>query len=160
MHLHRAEHASHLLGTRFFITHLGTSGRASRLVAAAWIPPSDRCLEMRGAGCDEHLPRITATFLFADVERHPELWEVDSDAMASRAGRAQGDGGCGGPPKPVSPRDSSTVRLRSSRTTTLRSARSAGDRCAACLRRHGDPDYCIDVTPGGIQRASMRVTVS
>jgi predicted ATPase/class 3 adenylate cyclase len=37
---------------------------------------------MSGAGEDARLPRVTATFLFTDVERHTELWEVDPDAMA------------------------------------------------------------------------------
>jgi predicted ATPase/class 3 adenylate cyclase len=34
------------------------------------------------AGGERSLPRTTATFLFTDVERHTELWEVDPDAMA------------------------------------------------------------------------------
>jgi predicted ATPase/class 3 adenylate cyclase len=31
---------------------------------------------------DARLPQAAATFLFTDVERHTELWEVDADAMA------------------------------------------------------------------------------
>jgi predicted ATPase/class 3 adenylate cyclase len=38
---------------------------------------------MNGGGLDDRLPRTTATFLFSDVERHTELWELDPDAMAA-----------------------------------------------------------------------------
>ena len=38
---------------------------------------------MSGVGDGERLPRTTATFLFSDVERHTELWELDADAMAT-----------------------------------------------------------------------------
>ena len=37
---------------------------------------------MQVGGGKASLPRTTATFLFTDVERHSELWELDPDAMA------------------------------------------------------------------------------